>query len=197
MRRYSVTSLLLCALVAGACTGDTGPTGPAGPEGPPGPEGPEGPPGTANVQYSDWFQPSSYAVDTVVGRATFTHDEAATAITQDILDTGVVLVFGKLEGYTSSIWPDGQVGLLPITVQWSGGVEQSDVWSANLSVGNVQIQFVNNTNFYTDISTAHQFRYVIIPGGTVASTVSPSDFTSLSYEEVAEELDIPDYGERF
>ena len=44
-----------------------------------------------------------------------------------------------------------------------------DTWSANVTLGNIQIDLVSSLNVYNGISNAHQFRYVIIPGG-VATT---------------------------
>jgi hypothetical protein len=77
-----------------------------------------------------------------------------------------VLVYGKLDGYVTSIWPTNQVSQLPIVITYdSNSTAQIDTWSALATVGNIEITLVNNTNVYGSISNAHQFRYVIIPGG--------------------------------
>lgn len=128
-------------------------------------KGDTGPPGTANVVYSEWFKPSTYTKETVFGTIGFYHNQPAPGITQEILDKGTVLVYAKLEGYTSSVWPVGQVGQLPVTVSYVQGAAQQDTWIAYASPGNLQIRFTNDHNLYTSIATAHQFRYVIIPGG--------------------------------
>ena len=73
--------------------------------------------GDSNVMYSDWFKPSSYTLsDGFGGIKQFDHNEAASEITQDILDTGVVLVYRNLAGYGTTIWPENNVPLLPVTV---------------------------------------------------------------------------------
>ena len=160
--------------------------------------GPTGPAGTANVIYSDWFTPPSYTLTTdVLQMNVLTHDQPVAEITQELLDTGAVLVFGKLNGYAAAIWPNDNVGQLPISVQYALG--QLDVWTAKSSVGNLQIHFVNNTNLYSSINTAYEFRYVIIPGGVALGDSVPRgvDLHSLSYEEVLEILGIPKAGARF
>lgn len=196
--------LLAVALVSiiSSCA-DDGPTGPAGPAGPPGPAGPvgaagpPGPTGSANVVYSAWFKPSEYTMTTIFGIKTFEHTQEVAAITQDILDTGVVLVYGKLSGYVATVWPAGQVGQLPISLTYTqSGQTQSDIWSAHTSVGNLRITFVNTVNFYNSIATQHEFRYVIIPGGVAAGgRVAPIDVArlqSLPYSEAMAELGIPE-----
>ncbi len=156
--------------------GDTGATGPAGvagatgANGATGPAGATGATGTANVIYSDWYQPTTYASSTIFGLTHLDANITATKITQAVIDNGVVLVFGKLLGYNTAIWPVTQVSELPIVLNYVEGGTQSDTWSANVSVGKITIDFTNNTNHYTALSTAHQFRYVIIPGGVKATS---------------------------
>ncbi len=194
-RSPTIVSLLVIGLAFSGCTGDTGPTGPTGDTGL---NGPTGDPGTANVMYSAWFTPSSYTLTTPFGLNVLSHNEAAAQITQAILDTGVVLVFGKLNGYSSIIWPTDQVGQLPISVQYISSGTQLDVWSANLSVGNVQIAFMNSTNLYTSVINQHEFRYVIIPGGAAAApSVSGTRLQDLSYKQVREIFGVPQTGSRF
>jgi hypothetical protein len=157
-----------------ACSkGKDGPQGPQGPQGAQGPQGPQGPIGAANVTYSAWFRPTNYTTAMIFGIRNFTHDEAAPAITQEILDKGVVITFGKLLGYNASIWPANQVATLPITITYIQGATQEDTWSARASVGTLQIRFTNSANIYTSIATAHEFRYVIIPGGQGLGSMDP------------------------
>jgi len=145
--------------------GDPGVAGPAGAAGATGATGPAGATGTANVIYSDWYQPATYTSTTLFGRIHLDADISATKITQAIVDNGVVLVFGKMLGYVSTLWPVTQVSEMPIVVNYVIGSTQIDTWSANVAVGKITIDFTNNNNYYTSISNAHQFRYVIIPGG--------------------------------
>lgn len=161
--------LLLITLLLGAGCADDGAQGPAGPAGPVGPAGPTGATGSPNVIYGSWFTPGTYDATTIFSIKTFTHTEEVPEITEEILNTGVVLVYAKLNGYTTTIWPTDQVGLLPITLTYVDGSTVWDTWSATTSVGELKIAFVNSGNIYGSISNQHQFRYVIIPGGVAAS----------------------------
>ncbi|PSL42699.1 hypothetical protein CLV51_11185 [Chitinophaga niastensis] len=178
--------LVVCAATvmlagAGCKKGDTGPKGDTGQQ------GAQGPVGTPNVIYSSWFTPSLYIKDTVFGIWGLNYNKAAASITQQVLDSGTVLTFGKLEGYNSIIWPKGQVAQLPITVTYIIGPTQNDTWSALATVGNLHIRFVNDHNLYGNISTTHQFRYIIIPGGKPGARVA-----QLSYEEICRQYNIPE-----
>lgn len=168
------TMAILC--VAISCKkGDTGPQGPGGED------------GNANVIYSNWFTPTTYKKDTVFGNWGFRHDQPVAAITQSILDSGAVLTFGKLLGYNPLVWPAGQVGQLPIAVTYQQGGLQHDFWQAYTSTGNLRIRFTNDNNIYTSIATQHQFRYIIIPGGTASGRVR-----QMSYEEICRMYNIPE-----
>ncbi|NII29254.1 hypothetical protein HB364_29515 [Pseudoflavitalea sp. X16] len=149
--------------------------------------GPAGPPGTANVTYSEWFTPNPYIKDTVFGVWGFKYNKSAPAITQQVLDSGTVLTFGKLLGYSISIWPANVVQQLPIQLTYNVGNVTTDTWSARLTPGNLQIRFVNDRNTYTSIATLHQFRYIIIPGGTKGARVAQR-----TYEEICREYHIPE-----
>jgi hypothetical protein len=198
MKRTNYLSLLSIAilLLAASCgkDGATGPTGPAGATGPtgsagaPGATGPTGPTGTANVVYSDWITPSSYALTTTFGMNHLDANITASTVTQDVIDKGAVLVYGKLDGYTAAIWPTAQVGQLPIVVTYMEGASTyADVWSANVTVGNIQIDFVDDHNLYTTLVTTHQFRYIVIPGGVhTLGSINPRN-----YNEVIQALHLP------
>jgi hypothetical protein len=201
--RLPVLAIILASLLIVSCKkGDPGPAGTTGAAGPAGPAGVAGPVGTANVIYSSWFTPAAYTKDTIFGIYGFNYTKATTDITQIILDSGTVITFGKLNGYTPLIWPANQVEQLPISIEYlSGSTANIDVWSASLSVGNLKIRLVSSTNAYTSISNAHQFRYVIIPGGlksTVASTKlglvngNASPLLLMSYPEICQRLGVPE-----
>jgi len=194
-------AFMLLAMVSCGKDGAVGPTGATGQQGiagtngtngaagPTGAIGATGATGTANVIYSDWITPSSYTKDTVFSTYHFYADIPASKITQSILDNGTVLVFGKLDGYIASVWPTAQVSVLPITVtyQLSGGI-YTDSWSSLVTLGNVRIDFVDNQNYYSSISNAHQFRYVIIPGGVhTLGSINPKN-----YNQVKQALHLPD-----
>ncbi len=188
MKKTNYLLLLAIAfmmLAASSC----GKNGNPGPQGPIGPAGPTGATGTANVIYSDWTTPSTYTKDTIFSTYHFYANIAATKITQAILDNGTVLVYGKLDGYTSIIWPSSQVSPLPITVTYmEGAAVYNDTWQAFSTVGNIKIDFVDDKNLYGSISNAHQFRYVIIPGGV--HTLAHINIKN--YQAVQQALHLPD-----
>jgi hypothetical protein len=210
--------ILAISILAISCQkGDTGPVGPTGPTGSIGAQGPQGDTGTANVIYSDWFRPTSYIKDTIFGTWGFYYDDAAPAITAGVMDSGTVITFGKLDGYVTSIWPTNQVEALPIVITYMDGSSANiDTWSALLTTGNLRIQLQSSLNAYGSISTAHQFRYVVIPGGVHATTAvtpglhtgqantlagthstgspAPSgvDYAHMTYQELCQKLGIPE-----
>jgi hypothetical protein len=164
--------------------------------------GPAGPKGTANVIYSGWFTPATYTKDTVFGNYGFSYNKATTDITQQIVDSGTVITFGKLDGYNPIIWPTNQISQLPISIAYlSGTTSNIDIWSALVTAGNLKIRLVSSTNQYGSISNAHQFRYIIVPGGTkstVASTKlglvngNASKLLQMSYAEICQRLGVPE-----
>lgn len=197
---YPLTLSVAIMLFISSCgkngaVGPQGPQGVAGPQGAPGATGPAGPigttgaTGTANVIYSDWITPATYVKTTIFGTIYFNYDMAAPKITQDILDKGTVIVYGKLNGYNPVIWPTDQVSALPIVITYmSGSTSNIDTWSANATIGNVRISLTSSTNAYGSISNAHQFRYVIIPGG-VHTTAS---INLKNYEQVKAAFNMKD-----
>ncbi len=175
-------------------------------------KGDAGPAGTANVMFSDWFKPDTYKKDTVFGIWGFSYVQDAPAITRNILDSGTVIVYGKLLGYSPLIWPTTQIAALPISLTYVQGSIMTDTWSSLASMGTIKIRFVNDKNFWSSISNAHMFRYVIIPGAKKATATTNSrdivtrsgkfldlataqdvtnNYTRMSYEEVCDKLGIP------
>lgn len=200
-RYASIVILVITVLVSMGCEGPEGPTGPQGPQGesgpvgPEGPEGPEGPPGedgedgNANVIYSDWFTANDaggWSQEEGFGdMVTIYFDFSAPEISQEVLDTGTILVYGKLIGYVSSIWGDDEVSLLPIVVMYTqSGDTFIDNWDFRSTLQNIRITFQNNQNFYSagGISTVHSFRYIIIPANVPAKMNVP-DYSNY-YETV-------------
>jgi hypothetical protein len=176
-------------------TGPTGPTGTAGTtgtngtNGTAGVKGATGATGTANVIYSDWFTPPTYIKTTIFGTIHFDADQPVSGITQAIIDKGTVLVYGKLDGYNPIIWPTDQVSGLPIAITYMNGTTQNiDTWSSLITLGNIRIDLASSANQYGGISNAHQFRYVIIPGGVhTLGSINPHN-----YNEVKQALHLPD-----
>ena len=189
MKKVNYLLLLSIAfmLIMSSCgkdgaVGPAGPVGPAGTTGTTGATGATGATGTANVIYSDWITPATYTKSAAIfGTYHFDADIAASKITQAILDNGTVIVYGKLDGYVSSIWPTDQVSALPIEITYmDGAVQDIDSWSALCTLGNLRIDLTSSANAYGSISNAHKFRYVIIPGGvhTLAS-INPKNYQAV------------------
>lgn len=91
-RRFLGILLIGGLLTACSKDGDIGPQGETGPEGDVGPEGPQGQPGTANVIYSEWIDTEFSDPINATGAG---FDIEAADITQEILDQGTILVFGR------------------------------------------------------------------------------------------------------
>lgn len=142
----------------------------------------------AKAIYSPWFTPASYTSQTIFGILNFSYNQPAPEITQEVIDGGAVLVFGKMLGYVVTIWPANQVSQMPITLVYrSGSTTVTDTWTANITPGNLEINMVNDNNLYNSITTAHQFRYVVIPVGELAGRSAP-----LSYAEICAKYNIPE-----
>jgi hypothetical protein len=106
------------------------------------------------------------------------------------------------------------VAQLPIAITYLiGSTGNIDTWSALATVGNLRIELISSMNAYSSISTAHQFRYVIIPGGVKlnGSGLVPlagqtqvnseensrrqqviSNYSQMSYEQICTLLNIPE-----
>jgi hypothetical protein len=178
-------AVTLLMLITSCKKGDTGPAGAAGPTGA---TGTAGPTGTANVIYSAWFTASPWIKDTVFDVYRFNYAKTAADITQNMLDSGTVITFGKLVGYSAVIWPTDQVGQLPIAVNYkfsSVGITYTDTWSALVSAGKLKIRFVNDQNYYASIAASHQFRYVIIPGGVKSTAAFKQGAISASGKQIS------------
>ena len=197
-----LTSVMLFAASCGknGAPGPQGPIGATGPAGANGTNGVAGPTGTtgatgatgsANVIYSGWITPSAYTKDTIFSTYHLYANIPATAITQAILDKGTVVVYGKLDGYVSSIWPTDQVSALPIILTYEEGTTTyTDTWSALATLGNIKIDFTDDLNLYNGVSNAHQFRYVIIPGAVLTSHLKNINLSN--YLLVKQALHLPD-----
>ena len=189
------TKFVLLALVivfTFSCSED----GAVGPQGSAGKDGVDGQDGNANVVSSDWFTPSSYTLSTGFGGIKLLeHDQEATEITQEIIDSGAVLVYGKLNGYISSVWPKDQVALLPIMLTY-GSIPHIDTWLAILSEGNIKIRYTNNNNTHNSITASYSFRYIVIPSSSSSSgKMSDNSFESIANYHANAGIDINNFDE--
>ena len=135
--------------------GDAGPEGPAGPAGPAGPSGPAGPTGTANVIYSDWldvdFEPNS---DSSNWSAAIPVD----ALTPEMLSQGEIKIYINFNTADDPvIFPlpyfDGQIIINPLFYT-----------DTIAMISTVDAGTVDNGG-----DKFFQYRYVLIPGGTLAN----------------------------
>jgi len=169
--------------------GDQGPIGPAGPQGEQGPagqdgadgqDGAQGETGSANVIYSDWID-SGFENDITDGFDAFNID--APEITQEILDTGIILVYAR--STTNTIYQ------VPVT--FYGFLNESYFFRIiNAGTLNIGVEGIGTNNigepFLNDV-----FRYVIIPGGQqTTGKQTPPDYTKMSYDEIAKLFGIKD-----
>lgn len=200
MRKFRLLSLLLLAFAfiatnctkegpegpAGATgpqgptglTGGVGPTGPTGPTGPSGPTGPTGPAGTANVIYSSWFAPATWAAETNWGVAERTYTMSTTALTQAIIDNGVVLVYIRFIGFSPAI------NQLPVTIP-----DQNKSYLFRAQAGSVKAVYYTTNNTAVDpgvIPSGNNVRYILIPGGVAGRNAGGEktvDINGRSYTE--------------
>jgi hypothetical protein len=153
-----------------------GPAGATGAIGAAGATGPQGPAGTANVLYTPWVTPTSWSH--LVGYGSqdiIRHTELIPAITAAIVQGGTVLCYAQLDDYNTTIWPDGQIGQMPITVMFKyNGVEAIDTWEITIATGSSAIEvYDSNNNYLNSTFTESLFRWVIIPGGSAVSGSVP------------------------
>ncbi|WP_299435718.1 hypothetical protein [uncultured Aquimarina sp.] len=171
--------VILSALIF-SCEGEDGAIGPQGEQGEQGPQGDQGEPGTANVMYSDWID-SGFENDITDGFDAFNID--APEITQEILDTGTILVYAR--STTNTIYQ------VPVT--FHGFLNENYFFrvitagTLNIGVEGIGINDIGEP-FLNDV-----FRYIIIPGGaTINNSKSLEDFKNMSYEDITAILNIPE-----
>jgi hypothetical protein len=151
-------------------TGASGPAGVAGPSGadgasgamgPAGPQGSKGDAGTANVITSDWF--NAPATSAYVDDSTYTATTVnVAALTASVISTADIQVYFRFSG---------DVHPLPFT-SYSGG--KANTIDFAVSPGKLQIRrFTHDNSGSIGISTTVQYRYVIIPRGTVGAAPTP------------------------
>jgi hypothetical protein len=140
-----------------------GDTGPAGPQGPAGPD---------SVTYSDWI---TLAMENISGDTVFHQAITAPAVTQAVLDSGIILSYAKgTDGY---VYHASDVGIYPA-----------------YAVGVVDV-----LSFYNDWSGT-AFRYVVVPGSISAGNISSGpakglttkQLKDMSYKDVEKLLNLSD-----
>ena len=157
----AMTALCLAAVVClPACErkGDPGPTGPAGPPG---------------VIYSEWMATGAWTLssDLVTHAAVRYVGIAASQLTQDIIDHGVILVYVEIGGAPIAIQ-------LPWTDTFHG-----TAWAYHATVGGIfpYYSFYLTPNNDPGDAGSQLVRYVLIPGGVAASAARSAGVSSAEY----------------
>lgn len=160
--------------------GDKGDTGATGATGTAGPKGDKGDTGSANVIYSGWISMTNASLWTTnSGGAYWTANFAAPAITQAVLDRGVILIYTNSTGF-------GTV-LLPLKLN------PARTFQAYTKLQRIYIEQVFSsgaTTTFPGTGGLNEFRYVIIPGGVAGGRQAPVDYND--YEAVKKYYNLPD-----
>lgn len=156
-------ALTLIAIISFSCQPEEvqGEQGPIGEQGPQGEKGDKGENGNANVYASDWLD-TNFNPNSTLTR----FDIAEEKITQDIVDTGTVIAFGKLGDYTISI---------PFTFSNKTYYTATKLNTIRFIAHSID----GNPKTFDDIN---KVRYVIIPAST--SSRLAVDYTRMSYNEL-------------
>ncbi|MFD2586019.1 hypothetical protein ACFSQJ_03710 [Croceitalea marina] len=177
-------SLLLTLLVG--CSSEDGPIGPEGPAGEQGlvgdqgPQGSEGEPGELGPERyfaSEWINSELKEDFGTATSASFTID--ASELSQDIMDTGLVLVFGRRE----DLLENQIIERLPALI------DNDFEFRFQQRLGELTI-IVSTVNELIDLdgngALIEDYRYVIIPnpGNTTEKNGTTVDFTKMTYDEV-------------
>nr|WP_298923256.1 hypothetical protein [uncultured Allomuricauda sp.] len=203
--------LAVLGLLIVSCSSEDGATGPAGPSGPQGEQGTagadgtdgadgadgeqgdQGETGTANVIYSGWID-SEFANDIVTTSASFSID--VPLLTDDIINQGVVLVFGRSN--PAPVTNDTDVFALPIV--FGASLQQSHYFRVEQAEQLDIVVVANEEGESVGTPFLGEYRYIIIPGGNPAggpgaggglgSKGGAVDYTKMSYEEITDHFGI-------
>ncbi len=185
-KNFLLLTIAFALIMFSACKkGDTGPAGPQGPQGAPGTTGSTGgtgATGSANVIYSDWLSVTAAewkdTTMTNIGQAKRIYKNAS-ALTQQILDSGVMLVYLR-DAFNTTYQ-------LPFT------------YNLNPARLHNYIPMAGKFLFYEYAldgtggvsSTTNRYRYILIPGG-VKTTGRMASWSQATYKEICNQLGIPE-----
>lgn len=206
--RLLTLSSLAILFIASSCTkeGPEGPAGATGAQGPAGSPGTPGAPGAGQTTYSAWF--TTTAADWADAYsapywALSAFTKAAPAVTQDIIDKGVILSYMKnwtFYGPGGVPTKSTNVVQLPFVTD----IDLVDVIDFVIpQVGQVKYLYKSNAQFWTaDELAGTTFRYVIIPGSNPGGRNTQltyggytlDELKRMPYEEVAAKFSIPANG---
>ena len=166
--------------------GTDGTNGEDGTDGEEGTDGEDGAVGTANVIYSDWID-NGFPFPINAPSSSF--DIEAPNLQQEIIDNGVVMVFGRT--------PSGAfVYQLPIV--FGASVQISYYFRVELETVSIRAANMREGEDLVSLISFAEYRYVIIPGGREAgggggiTSKAKIDYTTLTYAEIAAHFNIPD-----
>lgn len=181
MANHRFSWLLLCvALMVFGCEGERGPAGPAG---------------TANVIYSGWYSPETWILESSFGVSERTFTMTTSALTQEIIDNGVVMVYMRFIGYYPEIIQ------LPVSIT---DLMNDYHFLFRSQEGSIKALYYWTNNPTADpgiIPSGNQIRYVLIHGGALDEVALSEGVTlgqlvgsldSMTYQEVCSLLDIPE-----
>ncbi|MEP5617710.1 MAG: collagen-like protein, partial [Flavobacteriaceae bacterium] len=164
--------------------GEDGPQGVAGEDGADGQDGAQGEQGeagAANVIYSDWIDSE---FDTNITDAAAGIDLEAPSLTQEIIDQGTVLVYGR-----NIALPSNEIFPLPqIISNDNHGFRVSGPENIRLTISSLDGAAVGSR-------IIEDYRYILIHGGqpdddggggTITFKSEQLDYSKMSYEEVIE-----------
>ena len=167
--------------------GADGADGADGTDGADGAQGEQGETGTANVIFSDWIDSE---FETNIASSAAGIDLEAESLTQEIIDQGTVLVYGR-----NIVLPSNEIFPLPqIISNDNHGFRISEVGSIRLTIVSLSGGAIGSRIF-------EDYRYVLIPGGQreggngggdISSRRLNIDFTKMTYQEIIDFFNIPE-----
>lgn len=199
--RLLALSSLAVLFIASSCTkeGPEGPAGATGAQGPAGSPGTPGTPGAGVTTYSDWY--TTVAADWVTTgaapySATLLVNRTAPAITQLIIDRGIVLAY--IGNWRVFNFPRAtETAQLPYTAD----VNFSDIYDFVIpSAGNIRYLYKSLDPWDAANLAGTKFRYLTIAGSisgrgeTTYGGYTKAQLVKMSYNEVAGIFNIPAQG---
>ena len=179
MKKLNLLMTLTIALFLTACSSpEDGVDGVNGINGQPGATGATGATGSANVIYSAWLTAPAAVAATIDGTTGIATSIDAPELSQAILDKGTILVYMNF---------GNDVFSLPYT-SYAGG--SNSTISSSASLKKIKLfRYAHVAGQTTSLPTNLKWRYILIPGGVAASTLS-KDYSTMSYDEVLMSLNI-------
>ncbi|MBR3710844.1 MAG: hypothetical protein IKM99_07780 [Bacteroidales bacterium] len=181
-RLFSIACAIIAVVFMASCAKE-GPMGPMGPMGPTGPQGPAGNDGYVNVASTTiTVVPDDWYWDETSWRVDFSYD----AVTSDIYNSGVVLVYME----SNDTWRQ-----IPMTFYYSDYDNQGNLIYCSSSLetsfyeGGVSVFWTENDFYDGYRPEEHRFRLVAIAAGYYAAH---PELDLSSYEMVKETFNLAD-----